>query len=108
MPSVASALGFAVKLTFCSRPWTTCGAIGSDTSASSCTFGVESDRFQNLPPSEKPFGSTTATGTVPARTSASAAARSRAGPAPSSSAVVRTRSPPSAASALTSDRENSV
>ena len=42
-PSTAIVSGAAVKLTFCSRPCTTCGAIGSETSARICTLSAAPD-----------------------------------------------------------------
>jgi hypothetical protein len=113
-PSLAMISGAAVKLTFCSSPCTTCGATGSDTSASSWTVTCgPGASFQNRRALPNPFGRMTATGIEPFRTSASAAARSSRSPLPSAPACVATRSPPSAWSALTtccekSDRSSST
>ena len=101
-PRSPSISGAAVKLTFCSNPCTTCGAIGSDTSASSWTVAaVPASSLQNRRAPPRPFGRTTATGSAPFLHQRLGARRDRAGrPWPSCSAVVgrAARPPPRAPS----------
>ena len=105
-PLRAIAPGMAVIATFWTRPPRTCGATGSALSDSTSTVGRVPPRPNDSGVEPKPFGTISATGTSPARTAASAAARVYAGAPGFSCGARRTSRPCSAASAAVRRRDS--